>query len=82
MDTYSYIKHVIKKAANYTFSRVTFWLTIFNFFMLSTCMYEQTSIGDFMKDAGMSVGDMILIILFTISAISALEYVILGRDKT
>jgi hypothetical protein len=81
MDTYNYIKHVIRKAANYTFNRITFWLTIFNFFMLATYMYEQTSIGDFMKDAGLRVGDMILIILFTIFAISMLEYVVIGRDK-
>ncbi|MCX6007348.1 MAG: hypothetical protein NTZ34_08865, partial [Chloroflexi bacterium] len=71
MDTYNYIKHVIKKAANYTFNRVTFWLTIFNFFMLSTYMYEQTSIGDMVKSAGLRVGDMLLIILFVIFAISA-----------
>jgi hypothetical protein len=81
MNTYNYIKHVTKKAANYTFSRMTFWLTIFNFFMLSTYMYEQTSIGDFMKEAGLRVGDMLLIILFTIFAISMLEYVVIGRDK-
>ncbi len=81
MDTYNYIKHVVKKAANYTFGRMTFWLTIFNFTMLSTYMYEQTSIGDLMKEAGLRVGDMLLIMLFVIFAISALEYVILGRDK-
>ena len=81
METYSYIKHVMRKAANYTFSRVTFWLTIFNFFMLSTYMYDSTSVGDLMKSAGLRVGDMLLIILFTIFAISALEYVIIGRDK-
>jgi hypothetical protein len=81
MNTYNYIKHVVRRAANYTFGRMTFWLTIFNFFMLSTYMYEQTSIGDLMKEAGLRAGDMLLIILFTIFAISALEYVILGRDK-
>jgi len=81
MDTYNYIKHVIRKAANYTFSRITFYLTIFNFFMLAAWMYDSTSIGDWMKSAGLRVGDMLAIILFTIFAISALEYVILGRDK-
>jgi len=81
MDTYNYIKHVVRKAANYTFGRVTFWLTIFNFFMLATYMYDSTSVGDLMKSAGLRVGDMLLIILFAIFAISALEYVILGRDR-
>ena len=81
METYNYIKHVVKRATNYTFGRVTFWLTIFNFFMLSTYMYDNTSVGDLMKSAGLRVGDMILIILFTIFAISALEYAIIGRDK-
>ena len=80
METYNYIKHVIKNAANYTFARVTFWLTIFNFFMLSTYMYDSTSVGDLMKSAGLRVGDMLLIVLFSIFAISALEYMIL-RDK-
>jgi hypothetical protein len=82
MNTYNYIKHVMSRAASYTFSRMTFYLTIFNFCMLSTYMYDQTSIGEFMKGAGLRVGDMLLIILFTIFAISTLEYVIIGRDKS
>jgi hypothetical protein len=81
MDTYNYIKHVIRKAANYTFSRITFYLTIFNFFMLASWMYDSTSIGDWMKENHLRVGDMLAIILFIIFAISALEYVVLGRDR-
>lgn len=81
MDTYNYIKHVIRKAANYTFSRITFYLTIFNFFMLASWMYDSTSVGDWMKENHLRVGDMLAMILFIIFAISALEYVVLGRDK-
>ena len=81
METYNYLKKVLRKAANYTFSRITFYLTIFNFFMLASWMYDQTSIGDMMKNAGMRPGDMLALILFVIFAISALEYVVLGREK-
>jgi len=81
MDTYNYIKHVIRRAFNYTFSRITFYLTIFNFFMLASWMYENTSIGEFVKSNGLRPGDMLAIIFFTIFFMSALEYVVIGRDK-
>ena len=81
MDTYNYLKKVLRKATNYTFNRMTFWLTIFNFFMLSSWMYDQTSIGDMMKNAGLRPGDMLALMLFVIFAISALEYVVIGRAK-
>jgi hypothetical protein len=81
METYNYVKHVIRKAANYTFGRITFYLTIFNFFMLASWMYDNTSVGEFLKSNGFRPGDMLAIILFTIFFISALEYVIIGRDK-
>jgi threonine/homoserine/homoserine lactone efflux protein len=81
MDTFTYIRHVIRQATNYTFSRITFYLTIFNFFMLASWMYESTSVGDWMKENHLRAGDMMAIILFIIFAISALEYVVLGRDK-
>jgi len=81
MDTYNYIKHVVSTAMTYTFSRMTFWLTIFNFFMLSNWMYEQTSLGEWMKEAGFRPGDALAMILFSIFAISLLEYVVIGRDK-
>lgn len=82
METYNYVKKVIRTAISYTFSRMTFYLTIFNFCMLSAWMYDSTSVGDVMKEAGLRPGDMLLIMLFAIFAISALEYVILGRGKT
>ncbi len=50
MNTFHYLRHVIRQAANYTFSRITFYLTIFNFFMLANWMYDNTSIGDWMKE--------------------------------
>ena len=81
METLNYLKHVIRKAANYTFSRMGFYLTIFNFFMLASWMYENTSIGEWMKANSMRPGDMLAIILFAIFFISALEYVVIGRDR-
>lgn len=81
METLNYLKHVIRKAANYTFSRITFYLTLFNFFMLASWMYENTSIGEWMKSNSMRPGDMLAIILFAIFFISAMEYVIIGRDR-
>ena len=81
METLNYLKHVIRKAANYTFSRMGFYLTLFNFFMLASWMYENTSIGEWMKNNSMRPGDMLAIILFAIFFVSALEYVIIGRDR-
>ncbi|MCX5997319.1 MAG: hypothetical protein NTV42_06890 [Chloroflexi bacterium] len=81
METLNYLKHVIRKAANYTFSRITFYLTLFNFFMLASWMYDNTSIGEWMKDNNLRAGDMLAIILFAIFFISAMEYVIIGRDR-
>ena len=81
METLNYLKHVIRKAANYTFGRITFYLTLFNFFMLASWMYDNTSIGEWMKENHLRAGDMLAIILFAIFFISALEYVIIGRDR-
>jgi hypothetical protein len=81
MNHYDYIKHVIRKSANYTFNRMGFYLTLFNFFMLANWMYENTALGDMMQSNGWRPGDTLIFILFVIFAISALEYVVLGRDK-
>jgi hypothetical protein len=81
MDTLNHIKHVISQAASYTFSRITFYLTLFNFFMLANWMFDNTSVGDWMKENHFRPGDMLAIILFTIFAISALEYIVIGRNK-
>ena len=81
MNNYEYIKHVMRRAANYTFNRMGFYLTLFNFFMLANWMYENTALGDMMQANGWRPGDALLLILFSIFAISALEYVVIGRDK-
>ena len=81
MSHYDYIRHVIRNAANYTFGRMGFYLTLFNFMMLANWMYENTEIGDLMKSNGWRPGDSLVFILFSIFAISALEYTVLGRDK-
>ncbi len=81
MNHYDYIKHVMRKAANYTFNRMGFYLTLFNFFMLANWMYENTTFGDMLQANGFRPGDTLLIILFAIFAISALEYAVIGRDK-
>ena len=81
MERLNYLKHVIRKADNYTFGRITFYLTLFNFFMLASWMYENTSIGEWMKENNLRAGDMLAIILFAIFFISAMEYVIIGRDR-
>jgi hypothetical protein len=49
--------------------------------MLASWMYENTSIGEWMKSNSMRPGDMLAIILFAIFFISAMEYVIIGRDR-
>ncbi len=81
METIHYLRKVMRTALNYTFNRITFYLTIFNFFMLASWMYESTAVGEWMKSNGFRPGDMLAIILFVIFAISAIEYAFLGRDK-
>jgi len=81
METYNYLKKAMRTALSYTFGRITFYLTLFNFFMLASWMYDQTSIGDWMKANGFRPGDMLAIILFAIFAISVFEYLLIGRDK-
>ena len=75
-----YYKHVISKAIGYTFTRMTVYLTIFNFALLCFWMYDNSSIGDWMKDNGYRPGDLILAVVFVLFAISALEYVLIGRN--
>ncbi len=43
METYNYLKKVMRTALSYTFSRITFYLTLFNFFMLASWMYDPTA---------------------------------------
>jgi threonine/homoserine/homoserine lactone efflux protein len=76
-----YYKHIISKAISYTFARMTIYLTIFNFCLLCFWMYDNTQIGDWMKEENLRAGDLILVVIFSIFAISALEYILIGRNK-
>ena len=49
--------------------------------MLANWMFDNTSLGDWMKDNQFRPGDMLAIILFVIFAISALEYIVIGRNR-
>lgn len=76
-----YYKHIISKAISYTFARMTIYLTIFNFFMLSSWMYENTALGEWLKSEGYRIGDLMLVVVFGLFAISALEYILIGRPN-
>jgi len=49
--------------------------------MLGFYIYDNTSIGEFLKVEGYRPGDIILMIVFGIFAISVLEYLIVGRNN-
>lgn len=74
-----YYKNILSKSIGYTFNRMTLYLTLFNFSLLCFYVYDNTSFGEWMKDNGYRPGDLILIIVFSIFAISVLEYVLIGR---
>ena len=76
-----YYKHIISKAMSYTFNRMTIYLTIFNFIMLGFNLYENTGIGDWMKENNYRPGDLILVAVFGLFAISVLEYILIGRNN-
>ncbi len=76
-----YYRHIISKAISYTFSRMTVYLTIFNFSMLGFWVYENTDIGGLLKENGFRAGDLILWVIFGLFTISVLEYILIGRNK-
>jgi hypothetical protein len=78
METLNYLKHVIRKAANYTFSRMAFYLTIFNFFMLASWMYDNI-VGEFLKGNGFRRGHVALILFHLLYIGFGMHYH--GRDK-
>jgi hypothetical protein len=45
-------------------------------------MYDNTQIGDWMKEENLRAGDLILVVIFSLFAISALEYILIGRNKS
>lgn len=74
-----YYKNILSKSIGYTFNRMTLYLTIFNFSLLCFYMYDNTGVGDWMKENGYRPGDLILVVVFAIFAISVLEYILIGR---
>jgi hypothetical protein len=76
-----YFKHILSKAISYTFTRMTVYLTIFNFCLLCFWMYDNTPVGDWMKEENLRAGDLILVVIFSLFAISALEYILIGREN-
>lgn len=78
---WNYYKSVISKSIGYTFQRMTLYLTLFNFTMLGFYVYDNTSIGDALKENGYRPGDIILMIVFAIFALSVLEYILIGKSN-
>jgi hypothetical protein len=78
---WNYYKHIISKAISYTFTRMTVYLTVFNFTMLGFWVYDNTGLGEWMKSEGYRIGDLILVVVFSLFAISALEYILIGRNN-
>jgi hypothetical protein len=76
-----YYRHIISKAISYTFARMTIYLTIFNFCLLCFWVFDNTEIGDALKENGYRAGDLILIVIFCIFALSVLEYILIGRNR-
>lgn len=72
---------MIRAILSRTFSRMTTYLAIFNFIILCFYIYDNTGIGDIMKENSMRPGDVILIAIFIILVISAIEMVTLGMEK-
>ena len=75
---WDYYKNILSKSIGYTFNRMTLYLTLFNFSLLCFYVYDN-SIGQWMKDNGYRPGDLILVVVFVIFAISVLEYILIGR---
>lgn len=74
------MKHLIREILARTFSRITTYLTIFNFCMLCMWLYDSDLITVF-KDNGLRPGDVVAIVVAFIIFISAIEMIIFGFDK-
>ena len=74
------MRKTIKKIIAKMFSRITTYLTVFNFCMLCMWLYDS-EIGEFFKWYGLRPGDAILVVIFVILFISTVEIVLLGVDK-
>jgi len=71
------LKQTLRKILSRTFNRMTTYLAIFNFCMLCAWLYDS-DLGSVFRENGMRYGDVILIALFTIAAVSGIEMLILG----
>jgi uncharacterized membrane protein len=74
------MRHMIREILARTFSRMTTYLSIFNFCMLCVWLYES-DLGAIFKDNGLRPGDAILIVLFAIILITSIEMIILGFEE-
>lgn len=77
----NHYKRIFSKSIGYTFNRMTLYLTIFNFCMLCFYMYENTGLGDWMKENSYRPGDLIVVSIFALLVISVFEYLLIGRAK-
>ena len=71
------MKQTLRKILSRTFNRMTTYLAIFNFCMLCMWLYDSEA-GSVFRDNNMRYGDVILIALFIIVAVSGVEMLILG----
>lgn len=49
--------------------------------MLCFYMYENTGLGDWMKENSYRPGDLIVVSIFALLVISVFEYLLIGRAK-
>jgi hypothetical protein len=71
------MKQTLRKILSRTFNRMTTYLAIFNFCMLCAWLYDS-DLGTIFRENDMRYGDVILIVLFIIVAVSAIEMMVLG----
>ena len=74
------MKKTIRDILSRTFNRMTTYLAIFNFCLLCMWLYDS-DLGSIFKENGLAPGDVILIVMFGIVVISAIEMLILGLGK-
>jgi uncharacterized membrane protein len=74
------VRNLIREIISRAFSRMTTYLSIFNFCMLCMWLYDS-DITSFFRDNGLRPGDVIVIILFSILVITVIEMAILGFNK-
>lgn len=73
-------KSTLREILSRTFSRMTTYLSIFNFCMLCMWLYESDA-GEIFRVNELRAGDVILIVLFVIVVVSSLEILIFGLSR-